>query len=93
MIKNAVLKYDGSATKKVFGINANSAFNYLVFETSCTSEISGTLTVENNNNQGLTLFVTNGIEKLTASERTTCHSITEAQLKDADYLTEIGFFP
>lgn len=93
VIKNAVLKYDGSATKKAFGINANSAFNYLVFETSCTSEISGTITVENNNNQGLTLFVTNGIEKLTASERTTCHSITEAQLKDADYLTEIGFFP
>ena len=95
VVKNAVLTSGSSAQSITFFGNQNSTgFNYLAFEDNCTGSLSADVSLKMyNTGQGLTLFCTNSIEHLLVAELSNCKSLTEAQLKDADYLTEIGFFP
>lgn len=95
VIKNSVLtNSEDDVSVPVFGSSAFSGFNYCVFEDSCISSLSSGVSLKTySTNQGLTLFCTNGIENLSVEESANCKTVTEAQLKDADYLTEIGFFP
>lgn len=95
VVKNSVLTSDGSSGNfTIFGGNSSTGFNYCVFESNCTGSLSADISMKvSSQYQGLTLFCTNGIEHLSVLESTNCKSITEAQLKDAAYLAEIGFFP
>lgn len=95
VVKNSVLTSDGSSGNfTTFGSNNSTGFNYCVFESNCTGSLSADISLKTYiSKQGLTLFCTNGIEHLSVLESTNCKSITEAQLKDAAYLAEIGFFP
>jgi hypothetical protein len=96
VVKNSVLTSgDSSANIVVFGNSSSNGFNYCVFENNCTGSLSADVSLKTTSDgrQGLTLFCTNGIEHLSVLESTSCKSITEAQLKDAAYLAEIGFFP
>ena len=95
VVKNSVLTSNGSGGNfTIFGGNSSTGFNYCVFESNCTGSLSADISMKvSSQYQGLTLFCTNGIEHLSVLESTNCKSITEAQLKDAAYLAEIGFFP
>lgn len=95
IVKNSVLTSGNSGGNYiVFGSNNSSGYNYCVFEDNCTGSLSVDISFKTSStSQGLTLFCTNGIEHLSVLDSVNCKSLTEAQLKDADYLTEIGFFP
>ena len=95
LIRDTILTSGSSAsTVRPFSGNASSCYNYLAFESNCTSNIQAAGVKLSNRTSGMTLYVTNNLENLSVdSGAALCYDLTEAQIKDADYLAGIGFFP
>ncbi len=99
VIRNALIAKgsNGSYSISVFPNNSQCACNYLVLESNCQNAATGGAVNLYNNAGGLTLYSLNFTDEFASvwsvTESNVCKSLTEAQLKDAAYLAEIGFFP